>query len=160
MSLGGCILSHSLGFLATQLAITLYDDFMEVVTEYNVTVRQCGVLFIAMHVQLPQTKLSKMMRVDKNIVVSMIDNLEEKGMVKRVKNQKNRKENLICLTPNGQKIAQKLHEKMQKRQREILGFLSDEDFTKLHNILEDIYQNFLIRRSNENSSDGHINNRS
>ena len=59
MSLGGCILSHSLGFLATQLAITLYDDFMEVVTEYNVTVRQCGVLFIAMHAQLPQTKLSK-----------------------------------------------------------------------------------------------------
>ena len=134
--------------------------YSEVVTEYNVTVRQCGVLFIAMHAQLPQTKLSKMMRVDKNIVVSMIDNLEEKGMVKRVKNQKNRKENLICLTPNGQKIAQKLHEKMQKRQREILGFLSDEDFTKLHNILEDIYQNFLIRRSNENSSDGHINNRS
>ena len=160
MSLGGCMLSHSLGFLATQLATTLYDDFTEVVTEYNVTVRQCGVLFIAMHAQLPQTKLSKMMRVDKNIVVSMIDNLEEKGMVKRVKNQKNRKENLICLTPNGQKIAQKLHEKMQKRQREILGFLSDEDFTKLHNILEDIYQNFLIRRSNENSSDGHINNRS
>lgn len=160
MSLGGCMLSHSLGFLATQLATTLYDDFIEVVTEYNVTVRQCGVLFIAMHAQLPQTKLSKMMRVDKNIMVSMIDNLEEKGMVKRVKNQKNRKENLICLTPNGQKITQKLHEKMQKRQREILGFLSDEDFTKLHNILEDIYQNFLIRRSNENSSDGHINNRS
>lgn len=160
MSLGGCMLSHSLGFLATQLATTLYDDFMEAVTEYNVTVRQCGVLFIAMHAQLPQTKLSKMMRVDKNIVVSMIDNLEEKGMVKCVKNQKNRKENLICLTPNGQKFAQKLHEKMQKRQREILGFLSDEDFTKLHNILEDIYQNFLIRRSNENSSDGHINNRS
>lgn len=160
MSLGGCMLSHSLGFLATQLATTLYDDFMEAVTEYNVTVRQCGVLFIAMHAQLPQTKLSKMMHVDKNIMVSMIDNLEEKGMVKRVKNQKNRKENLICLTPNGQKIAQKLHEKMQKRQREILGFLSDEDFTKLHNILEDIYQNFLIRRSNENSSDGHINNRS
>lgn len=160
MSLGGCMLSHSLGFLATQLATTLYDDFMEAVTEYNVTVRQCGVLFIAMHAQLPQTKLSKMMRVDKNIVVSMIDNLEEKGMVKRVKNQKNRKENIICLTPNGQKITQKLHEKMQKRQREILGFLSDEDFTKLHNILEDIYQNFLIRRSNENSSDGHINNRS
>lgn len=160
MSLGGCMLSHSLGFLATQLATTLYDDFIEVVTEYNVTVRQCGVLFIAMHAQLPQTKLSKMMRVDKNIMVSMIDNLEEKGMVKRVKNQKNRKENLICLTPNGQKITQKLHEKMQKRQREILGFLSDEDFTKLHNILEYIYQNFLIRRSNENSSDGHINNRS
>ena len=108
----------------------------------------------------PSNQAFKMMRVDKNIVVSMIDNLEEKGMVKRVKNQKNRKENLICLTPNGQKIAQKLHEKMQKRQREILGFLSDEDFTKLHNILEDIYQNFLIRRSNENSSDGHINNRS
>ena len=160
MSLGGCMLSHSLGFLATQLATTLYDDFMEAVTEYNVTVRQCGVLFIAMHAQLPQTKLSKMMRVDKNIVVSMIDNLEEKGMVKRVKNEKNRKENLICLTQNGQQLAQKLHEKMQKRQREILGFLSDEDFTKLHNILEDIYQNFLIRRSNENSSDGHINNRS
>lgn len=97
MSLGGCMLSHSLGFLATQLATTLYDDFIEVVTEYNVTVRQCGVLFIAMHAQLPQTKLSKMMRVDKNIVVSMIDNLEEKGMVKRVKNQKIVRKTLFVL---------------------------------------------------------------
>lgn len=113
MSLGSCMLSHSLGFLATQLATTLYDDFMEVVAEYNVTVRQCEVLFIAMHSQLPQTKLSKIIRVDKNIVVSMIDNLE-KNMVKRVKNQKNHKENLICLTPNSQKIAQKLYDKMQK----------------------------------------------
>lgn len=76
--------------------------------------RQCEVLFIAMHSQLPQTKLSKIIRVDKNIVVSMIDNLEEKGMVKRVKNPKNHKENLICLTPNSQKIAQKLYDKMQK----------------------------------------------
>ncbi|MCI7711075.1 MAG: MarR family transcriptional regulator [Helicobacter sp.] len=91
------MLSHSLGFLATQLATTLYDDFIEVVTEYNVTVRQCGVLFIAMHAQLPQTKLSKMMRVDKNIVVSMIDNLEEKGMVKRVKNQKIVRKTLFVL---------------------------------------------------------------
>lgn len=50
--------------------------------------------------------------------------------------------------------------KCKKQQREILSSLSDEDFTKLHNILEYIYQNFLIRRSNENSSDGHINNKS
>lgn len=87
MSLGSCMLSHSLRFLTTQLATTLYDDFMEVVAEYNVTVRQCGILFIAMHSQLPQTKLSKITRVDKNIVVSMIDNLEEKtwSNVSRIK---------------------------------------------------------------------------
>lgn len=151
------MVQHSLGFLATQLATTLYSDFMNVVEEYNVSVRQCGILFVALYSQPSQAQLAKTLRVDKNIVVNMIDDLEEKKLLKRVKNPKNRKENLIFLTPNGQNIASELYQAMQKRQREILGFLSDEDYVALQKILEDIYQNFLVRRSDENSSDGHIN---
>lgn len=151
------MLQHSLGFLATQLATTLYNDFMNVVEEYNVSVRQCGILFVSLQSQYSQAKLAKIMRVDKNIVVNMIDDLEEKKMLKRVKNPKNRKENLIYLTPHGRKIAHELYEKAKLQQKKILDFLSDEDFEALHRILEDIYQNFLLRRSDENSSDGHIN---
>lgn len=151
------MLQHSLGFLATQLATTLYNDFMNVVEEYNVSVRQCGILFVSLQSQYSQAKLAKIMRVDKNIVVNMIDDLEEKKLLKRVKNPKNRKENLIYLTPHGRKIAHELYEKAKLQQKKILDFLSDEDFEALHRILEDIYQNFLLRRSDENSSDGHIN---
>ncbi len=146
------MIKHSVGFLATQLASMLFNDFTLVCKELNLSVWHSGVLFVALEGKFSQVKIAEILRRDKNSIGANIDDLVRFGYIKRKQNPNNRKENLILLTTKGKELARMLYKKMQERQREILNFLDDESFKSLADTLEKIYQEFLLRKNNENNT--------
>jgi len=61
-----------------------------------------------------QQYLSDMLHVDKVYMVHILDYLDEKGLVKRIKNPEDRREHLISLTTKGEKIIPKIEKSIHE----------------------------------------------
>lgn len=61
-----------------------------------------------------QQYLSDMLHVDKVYMVHILDYLDEKGLVTRIKNPEDRREHLISLTTKGEKIIPKIEKSINE----------------------------------------------
>ncbi|KOS62468.1 hypothetical protein [Lysinibacillus sp. FJAT-14222] len=79
--------------------------------------------------------------MDKNSVRFFIDGLEERNYVYREKNQENRRENLICLTEQGESMAEELWKTLSISENDVLNVLTLEEKEQLKGILTKVYEN-------------------
>lgn len=99
-------LCECIGYLATQMRDWISSTFDQSIRAYDLVHQQAGILWQCYQEPCSQVHLCRLVKVDKNYVRFLIDDLEQKGLVYRFKNPKNRKENLICLTENGAEVCQ------------------------------------------------------
>ena len=72
---------------------------------YNITPEQFLVMDTLWNEgKMSQQQIADTILKDKNSVVKLIDGLEKKGLVKRVANKEDRRQNLIEITPAGKEI--------------------------------------------------------
>jgi len=76
--------------------------------DLNVTVEEFIFLFLIPKEGAPQSLLTKKSLKDKTTITRLVDRLVTKGWITRAENAKNRREQLISLTPDGLKMKQKL----------------------------------------------------
>lgn len=129
-----------LGFICKQISLLLYDALEPIYAKYELDFRQAGILFMGLSASLSQTHIAKLARTDKNTIGVMIDSLQERGLLERKQNPKNRKENLILLTKKGQNLALKLQKDIAKAQKEALGILPQARYSELCEGLSSVYQ--------------------
>ncbi|MDI3547429.1 MAG: hypothetical protein PWR10_1081 [Halanaerobiales bacterium] len=98
------------------------------------------------------TGLCKKNELQRGSMTSVIDHLEEKGLVKRERDKIDRRKFFILLTPEGVKIAEKLKKAMNDYLEKKLEHLSEEDIQLFSKTLSQLYElNEKIVKLKENT---------
>lgn len=91
---------------------SMKDQFRD--ADINVTPEEFIFLFLIPEEGAPQSILTKKTLKDKTTVTRLVDRMVAKGWVRRIENDKNRREQLIFTTPGGREIKQKIMPLTQK----------------------------------------------
>ena len=98
--------------------------------DFNVTeVRIIGE--IGRNSSLTAKELAEYLSVDKGYMSRMMQNLEKKGLIERVKSEKDAREKHLRLTEEGKKLNLLLEEKADQRILRQIEGIGEEDFEKL-----------------------------
>lgn len=92
--------------------------------------------FINENAGITQAELADMTQKDRNVVTKTIDKLEEKGFVKRIRGEKDRRSFTLFLTDSGEKIVRDYWHILIDGEAELLGKLTAEE-QKTYLILTD-----------------------
>ncbi|MBP3236241.1 MAG: MarR family transcriptional regulator [Bacteroidales bacterium] len=119
---------------------TMTDDFKE--EGFNLTPEQ----FLVMDTLwdegvLTQQQIANITMRDTNSIVKLIDGLENRKLVKRVSNPKDRRQNLIRVTPYSLKIREKVNECAFKSVQSIIKGISEEELETFIGILAKLEKN-------------------
>lgn len=120
-------------------------------TDINITVEESIILNI-IHEKSNQIMQNIAFETGKNksVVMRMIDSLENKGLVQREVNPKDRRENLLVLTPLGELIFKKQHKLEMDLANDLLDGIPDEDILTFYQVVEKIEQKASSFLNNRN----------
>ncbi|MGE7693294.1 MarR family winged helix-turn-helix transcriptional regulator [Lysinibacillus sp. NPDC094177] len=133
---------NSFGFLSFKLAEDLEVNLEKYISgKFQLKSREVGIMIAVKEKKLSQIQIGQILKLDKNSVRFFIDGLEERKYVYREKNPDNRRENLICLTEQGENLAEELLKTLSISENEVLNVLSLEEKELLKSILKKVYEN-------------------
>ena len=132
---------NSFGFLSFKLAEALEENLEKYISEkFQMKSREVGIMIAVKEKKLSQIQIGQILKLDKNSVRFFIDGLEKRKYVYREKNPNNRRENLICLTEQGENLAEELLKTLSISENEVLNVLSLEEKELLKSILKKVYE--------------------
>lgn len=107
----------------------------------GLTVKHFGVLTFLRHEaesdrRLSQQAIGEQLRIDRTTMVSLIDDLEQAGYVKRERNADDRRAYLITLTAAGKKAQTRAEKAVDAHAQDFFGRLSEHELQELHRLLE------------------------
>lgn len=133
---------NSFGFLSFKLAEALEENLEQYISDkFQMKSREVGIMMAVKDQKLSQVQIGQILKLDKNSVRFFIDGLEERKYVYREKNPENRRENLICLTEQGENLAEELMKSLAISENEVLNVLSVEEKEQLKSIMKKVYEN-------------------
>lgn len=86
-------------------------------------------------------ELERQFRVSQPTVAGVAQRLEAKGYVESLHHPMDKRIKMIRLTAKGLELSQRSHEKMVRRQQEMIAGLTPEELEELNRLLDKIYQN-------------------
>ena len=86
-------------------------------------------------------ELERQFRVSQPTVAGVAQRLEAKGYVESLHHPADKRIKMIRLTPKGLELSERSHEKMIRRQQEMIADLTPEDLEELNRLLDKVYQN-------------------
>lgn len=115
------LLPGLVGYQLRMAQIALFRDFAQGPGEHAVTPGLFGVLvIIEANPDLKQSELARATHLDRSTVVTVIDNLERRGLVERRTALNDRRSNAIRLTPDGSALLRKLKRQVIQHEKRLL----------------------------------------
>jgi len=129
-------LADRLGYLFKHAHSRLSDLTSAALAPLGVSGRQLAVLLvIAEEPSGSQLGIATRMRLDRTTMVTLIDDLERKGLVERVPGPTDRRRNVVVLTSQGRKTARQGAALSEQAEKSFLEPLSKEDTAVLRRAL-------------------------
>lgn len=129
------LLPKLVGYQLRMAQVALFRDFAQGPGRYDVTPGLFGVLvIIEANRDLKQSELARATHLDRSTVVTVIDNLERRGLVERRAALNDRRSNAIRLTADGASLLRKLKRQVHQHEKRLLQHFSAaerEDFLGL-----------------------------
>jgi DNA-binding MarR family transcriptional regulator len=115
------MLPELVGFQLRMAQIALFRDFSQGLGGEDVTPGLFGVLvIIESNPDLKQSELARATQLDRSTVVTVIDNLERRGLVERRASVHDRRSNAIRLTEAGTTLLRKLKRQVGQHEKRLL----------------------------------------
>jgi len=89
----------------------------------GVSLKEQFVMVALLDSPMTQLELSALVKIDKSVISATLDTLEDKGLVVRTPDPRDRRARRPMLTPRGRKICQRATLVTQKAEEELLGQL-------------------------------------
>ncbi|MDP2825724.1 MAG: MarR family transcriptional regulator [Sulfuritalea sp.] len=119
------LLPELVGYQLRLAQIALFRDFAQGPGELDVTPGLFGVLvIIEANPDLKQSELARATHLDRSTVVTVIDNLERRGLVERRAALHDRRSNAIRLTADGSALLRKLKRQVTRHEKRLLSNFS------------------------------------
>jgi DNA-binding MarR family transcriptional regulator len=95
---------------------------------------------VAVNPGASQVELSRSMHINKGSLVSLLDQAETAGWLKRMRSSEDRRRHELVLTPAGKATAAKLRKQMMRIEKEYVGRFSPDELGQLVEYLQRIYE--------------------
>ena len=121
-------------------------DINNCLSDYNITRSQMGILIYIQvaeckNIEANQVDIEKEFNLKNPTVTGLINRLEEKGYIKRVRSDKDKRYNKLELTENGREILNKGKRKAEENEEKLLKILTQDEVNELKRILTKIVNN-------------------
>lgn len=125
------MINESLGFLINRLATAMRRSFEERLTEFDITAPQFGFLASLYEEDgQPLSNIGKCVYCDKPTITGIANRLEKKGLIKKIKDEKDRRIIKAVLTEKGKKLRDPLFKTALTLNADVVeGFNDDETAT-------------------------------
>ena len=115
-----------IGYQLRMAQVAMFNDFASGLSEFDVSPGLFGVLvIIEANPDLKQTELARATHLDRSTVVSVIDNLERRGLVERRAALNDRRSNALRLTDAGSVLLRKLKRQVNLHEKRLLSNFND-----------------------------------
>lgn len=131
-------LTDSTGFLLSWVAANASDRFTAALAEAGLTAHQLGVMTLLTDGPQVQARLSEQLEVFQPVMVTLVNELETAGLVRRAPHPGDRRAVDVHLEPAGAERLARAGAAMAAVTEEIFGSLSAADREALHRILLDM----------------------
>lgn len=143
------ILPTLAGYQLRLAQIAIFRDFAQSLGEFDVTPGLFGVLVIIdANAGLKQSELARAAHLDRSTVVSVIDNLERRGLVERRAADNDRRSNALVLTPDGAALLKKLKRRVNEHEKRLVQHLTEDERQTLVTLLQRIFPEHRVARPN------------
>ena len=130
-------LEKSIGFKINQTANKLNNKYNQLLQEYDIAPEQRAALeIIKYETDVNQTKIANILGKDKTTISRTLNTLEKKGFI--TKSQKDKRTNLIVITPKGEDILNNSFTKVNSFRKNLISKLNDDEVTNLILLLEKV----------------------
>jgi DNA-binding MarR family transcriptional regulator len=120
---------ESPGFLLNTAGKLLLQSVSESLKPTGLTVQQYGLLrIISIEGPVTQNAFAAKWQIDRTTVTELVDGLEERGVIVRLKSKTDRRYNELHLTPAGKKLLARVVKIVDKSNAEFLEPLQDEEW--------------------------------
>jgi len=134
------LLPRLAGYQLRMAQIALFRDFARGPGELDVTPGLFGVLvIIEANPDLKQSDLARATHLDRSTVVTVIDNLERRGLVERRAALHDRRSNAIRLTVAGSDLLRKLKRQVSQHEKRLLQNFSDGERNQFFTLLQKVF---------------------
>jgi DNA-binding MarR family transcriptional regulator len=134
------ILPKLAGYHLRMAQVALFRDFAQGPGELDVTPGLFGVLIIIeANPDLKQSDLARATQLDRSTVVTVIDNLERRGLVERRAALNDRRSNAIRLTADGAVLLRKLKRQVSQHEKRLLRNFSDAERDQFFALLQKVF---------------------
>lgn len=124
------------GYQVRLAQIAIYRDLAAVLGDHEMTPGLFAVLVIVdANPGLKQTELAAATQIDRSTVVSVIDNLERRGLVDRHSGAADRRSNALRLTAAGQALLRTLERQVAEHEQRVARWLTSEERDTLVRLL-------------------------
>ncbi|ENO97509.1 MarR family transcriptional regulator [Thauera phenylacetica B4P] len=130
------MLPELIGYRLRIAQIGIFRDFCTSVDEPEITPTLFGALvLIDANPGMKQTQLADAIQLDRSSVVSVLDKLEARGLVERVRAPENRRANALHLTTEGRRILDSLIPQVRAHEERVLRNLDPAERAQLQKLL-------------------------
>lgn len=134
------ILPTLTGYQLRIAQVAMFRDFAVTLGDFDVTPGLFGVLvIIEANPGLKQSELARAAQLDRSTVVSVIDNLERRGLVERRPAENDRRSNALVLTDSGGELLRKVKRLVADHERRLVAQLSEDERVTLVDLLKRIF---------------------
>ena len=126
-------------FLLAQVGAIASARFAERTREIGLSPSDAGVLrLVGRTPGLSQRSLADRLGAVPSRVVALIDSLEQRGMVGRVRSDTDRRNYELRLTPDGERVLRELRRVAERHEADLLAPLAPEQAAQLHALLAEL----------------------
>lgn len=133
------VLSSRLGYLLKHVYLRLTEESSRALTPHGIDGRELAVLVVLDgNDDLSQLEAARKLGVDRTTMVTLVDALEDKGLIERRRSPQDRRKNIVQLTPAGRKRLHDAEFARQEMERRFLAPLSSTDATRFIRALQSL----------------------
>jgi DNA-binding MarR family transcriptional regulator len=130
-------LVNRLGYLLKHAQLRLAEASARALAPFDIDGRQLAVLgVLADEFPLSQLEAAGRLGVDRTSMVSLIDGLEDKGLVERHRSRQDRRKNIVELTTAGRRCLQQAEQARGEVERRFLAPLGENEAARLVSALQ------------------------
>lgn len=134
------LLPDLIGYQLRMAQIALFKDFSQGPGAEDVTPGLFGVLvIIEANPDLKQSELARATHLDRSTVVTVIDNLEKRGLVERRVALHDRRSNAIRLTEAGTTLLKRLKRQVVQHEKRLMANFSAEERESFIRLLQKVF---------------------
>ena len=132
-------IEDSLGFKLAKASQRMFELFQDHLIQADITSKQIGaMLIIQEHPELTQKEIAIIQRIDQTTIGHIIDQLEGKLLVMRVKHPTDRRAYFLVLTGAGEKLVSSLWKDMKRCEDVFLQKIDRHEIVQLFKLLDKI----------------------
>jgi DNA-binding MarR family transcriptional regulator len=145
-------LTAMVGFRLRAAQLVMYDDFLREAPVLGLTPGQFAILLLVEHNPgLTQQSLSDGIRIEKSTLVVRLHRLEERGLLRRVRSNNDRRSNVLEVTADGKKALRTMVTFVRSHEDRVLSDLKPSERQTLLKLLSKVMlAGARAQRSNAN----------